>query len=453
MSHSFTYADPPVSATSSMLDLFGTSQVLVDFVRAYDEQIFPPTNSDGPVLEFEFQAPRTEICGTVADLNNILLKMELLLIKKSSGEAAVRKKKSDGTDGEPLPIFVNNIANNLWQNVEVFSNGTMVSSSSNLHPYKSILEADLSYDLTTKQSLMATQGYSFEPGLSDFNNLKNDAFSRRHEIVNSGRSFHTYSTISDNFLNGVDKYLIPGVEVRIRLTRSLDKFIMLQPGDCQDASSFTIKVLNASLFVHLLELRTETFISLERALKKKAAQQEWQESPNTSFLITTGTSVYYQDDLFNRAPACKCVVVLVPENSFTGTYKSNPFNFEDFDLSSVRVTREGSQVGGTPIDISKSLVRLYHTTMTALGHSVGGNGITLENFANHFALVFNLTADSNLRDSTIRPELTGARLGIEFKFKTPTKQPIRVILMAERRSVALVNCNREVIKNSAIYNG
>ena len=117
------------------------------------------------------------------------------------------------------------------------------------------------------------------------------------------------------------------------------------------------------------------------------------------------------------------------------------------------VTREGSQVGGTSIDISKSHVRLYHTTMRALGHSVGGNGITLKNFANHFALVFNHTADPNLRDSTIRPELTGARLGIELKFKTTTKQPIRVILMTERRSVALINCNREVIKNSAIYNG
>ena len=143
----------------------------------------------------------------------------------------------------------------------------MVSSSSNFHPYKSILEADLIYDLTTKQRLMATQGYSFEPDPSDFNNLKNDAFSRRHEIVNSGRSFHTYSAISDNFLNCVDKYLIAGVEVRIRLTHSLDKFIMLQPAGCQDASSFTIKVLNASLFVHLLELRTETFISLERTFQ------------------------------------------------------------------------------------------------------------------------------------------------------------------------------------------
>ena len=76
-----------------------------------------------------------------------------------------------------------------------------------------------------------------------------------------------------------------------------------------------------------------------------------------------------------------------------------------------KITLEGSQVGAAPIEISKSHVRLYRTTLTALGHSVGGNGITLENFANHSALVFNLTADSNLRNSTVHPELTGSRLG------------------------------------------
>ena len=142
----------------------------------------------------------------------------------------------------------------------------------------------------------------------------------------------------------------------------------------------------------------------------------------------TGMSVYYQDDWFNRAPAVNFVVVLVPKNSFNGTCKSNPFNFEDFVLSCVRVTRDGSQVGGTRIDISKNCVSLYYTTMKILGHSVGGNGITLENFANHFALVFNLTGDSNLRDNTIRPELTGASLVIEFQFITPKKQQIRLLV-------------------------
>ena len=137
-----------------MLDFFGTSQVLFDIVRAYDKQIFPPTNS---VLEFDFQAQYTEMSGTVAEPNNILLKMESMLIKKSPIAAAVQRKESDGLDGEPLSIFVHNIANSLRRNVDIFLNGTMVSSSSNLQVLAlgqnlSILEADLSYDMTTSSA-------------------------------------------------------------------------------------------------------------------------------------------------------------------------------------------------------------------------------------------------------------------------------------------------------------
>ena len=217
---------------------------------------------------------------------------------------------------------------------------------------------------------MATQGYSFEPSPSNFNNLKNDAFSKQHEIAISRISFHTYSTISDNFSNGVDKYLIPGKKIRIRLTRSSDKFILLQPVICLDSSSFTIWVLNATLFAHLLELGTENFISLERALKKKVAQYEWQESLMTFFLITSLCWRQWNDS-----------------RKFCQSFR-----------------------------------------------------------------VINFTGDSNLRDITNSPELSGARLVIEFRFNTSTKQQLRVIVIAERRSVVLINYNTEFIKNSAIYN-
>ena len=201
---------------------------------------------------------------------------------------------------------------------------------------------------------------------------------------------------------------------------------MLMPTGCLDPSSFTLKILSATLFVHMLELRSETHLSIERALTKKAATYDWQDSPITSFLITTGTIVYFQDDVFNRAPISKLVLVMVPEQKITGSYKANPFHFDDNDLSSVRVIREGASVGGAPIDNSKYHVKAYFSTMKALGMSMCGNGITLENFANHFAIIFALTADPNLRDSTIRPELTGARLGVELKFKNPTPSPIRL---------------------------
>ena len=53
-----------------------------------------------------------------------------------------------------------------------------------------------------------------------------------------------------------------------------------------------------------------------------------------------------------------------------------------------------------------------------------------------------------------QPEIYWRQLGINFKFKTTTtKQNNRVIHMPRRRSVDLINCKREVIKDSAIFKG
>ena len=91
--------------------------------------------------------------------------------------------------------------------------------------------------------------------------------------------------------------------------------------------------------------------------------------------------------------------------------------------------------------------------MRALGFDHGGNSITLDNFSHHFCPVFNLNADLHLDDGTIRPELTGARVGIELKFEKATSKPIRLLIAGERRSVVLIDHNGEVIKNSTVYNG
>ena len=91
--------------------------------------------------------------------------------------------------------------------------------------------------------------------------------------------------------------------------------------------------------------------------------------------------------------------------------------------------------------------------MKAFGFERSGNGIILEDFEHHFCLAFQLTADLLIDDGTIRPELTGAQLGLELRFTTVTGVPIRLIGPGERRSVVFIDRNREVLKNSTIYNG
>ena len=44
---------------------------------------YPHTNADAPVLEFQFRGPETEIGGTVVDLKNLPVKLELKVVNKN----------------------------------------------------------------------------------------------------------------------------------------------------------------------------------------------------------------------------------------------------------------------------------------------------------------------------------------------------------------------------------
>ena len=445
MPDTFIYSEPPVPGMHSGLSLFGTSEILVDFQRGYHEEIFTANSADGPVLEFDFQGAKTDIGGTVIDLVNLFLKLEVKMKFVGRGD------DDDVTDKKP--VFVNNLMHSLFQNVEVSLNGTPVSSANNLYPYKTLVEAELSHNASCKEGWLRCQGYSFETNPGDISGV--EAFSNRKKLgENLTSKWSLYGRIADNFLADNHKFLLPGVEVRIRLHRAPDQFVLVHEGGAKDsAGDFSLQIVSASLLVHKLELKIETFLTIERMLSKKAAHYDFREMVPKSFLISSGVTMYYRDDLFNRAPISRLVLFLVPETSFSGNFETNPFHFQQMDLETVRINREGALVGATPLHLNDNLVRSYYNTLKALGFEHGGNGITLDNFNNHFCLVFKLTADYHIEDNTIRPELTGARLGPELKFSKATTKPIRLILMGERRSIVLIDRNREVIKNSSIYNG
>ena len=75
---------------------------------------------------------------------------------------------------------------------------------------------------------------------------------------------------------------------------------------------------------------------------------------------------------------------MIPEENFTGTFNTNLFSFNEFDLATTRVICEVEAIGGTPITVGKSHVVIYSTTMRALGFEQSGHLVTLENFKNRF---------------------------------------------------------------------
>ena len=226
MPDSFVYSEPPVPGMHSRLSLFGASEILVEFQRGYHEEVFTPTSGEGPVLEFDFQGAKTDIGGTVIDLVDLFVKLDVK-------PKYVGKVKAENV-ADLKPTFVNNLMHSLFQNVEISLNGTPISSANNLYPFKALVQAELLHNASCKKGWLGCQRYEFETDPGDIADGK--AFTNRQKLgINLTTKFSYYSRLADSFLADNHNFLLPGVEVRVRLYRSPDQFVRIYPNSAKES--------------------------------------------------------------------------------------------------------------------------------------------------------------------------------------------------------------------------
>lgn len=433
----------PVEATHSCLNLFEPSQLLVNYARGYDAEIFTHTSPDEPAIEFEISGAKNQMNGSVIDPKSITLQLKVECKRR------VPPQPTDDASAKVTMCFVNNILHSLFSNVELFLQGVQVSSANNLYPHKAQIETETSHPPDCKNGILVIQGYEYEEDPADFG--EGIAFqNRRTLLANQKGVLHLLGSPAIDFL-GTDKFILPDVEMRIKFTRSSNAFVTLVVGDKDVA--FDFKIVQASLHVHKLELNTPTFLSLEKALLKKPAKYPYTEAIVKSFVVPTGYTQFRKEDIFQREPISRLLFGMNNEADFTGNEKTNPFHYQKFNLHKFTFEREGARVGGTPVTVSQTDNFSYRTTQFALGLEHCGNGIPPEEFKHHYINVIRLTADIRTNDDTLRPELTGGRLTAFLEFSKPLVAPIRVFFYGERKSSIFINSSREVLKNSKFYYG
>ena len=184
------------------------------------------------------------------------------MIKTKGGSNPEEKLEEDKS--KPIKtkraIFVNNLAESIWQSIEVSLIGTVVSSLNNLHPNKVLVEVDLASDAQFKQCNLDCHDYRSEDHPTAFQDSTEASFRRQFEKPQSGRNWHIHFCLNDNdaFLTGSDRYLLPGAQICLRLTQFLDNFVLMNSGATRVPADYSIKVTNATCIVHILELRHET---------------------------------------------------------------------------------------------------------------------------------------------------------------------------------------------------
>jgi hypothetical protein len=324
----------------------------------------------------------------------------------------------------------------LFSDITLTMNDTVVEGGHYLYPYKSMMSSLLQFDTGMKSTQLETSGF--------------------HETVATRKAWIAASA-SHEFMGPLhldmfaqSKYLLPGVNVRVKLTRSKGDFVIQNNSVKGDVKVVLEKVC---LYIRKVKVNPTVLKAHEDGLEKLSnAIYPLQQSDMMSYTIPIGSSYHMQDNLFRGQTPKMVVVGLLKNETFNGDAKDDPLYFNHFDINYLSLQRDGESVPFTqPLqpDFANRMVGQSYMAMIQnleMFNSNVNNGITMEKFINGSTLfVFNLTPDLNAGGSCGQPYQTG-NLRLELKFANALPAGINVIIMAIRDGRLEITKQRQVLK-------
>ena len=155
-----------------------------------------------------------------------------------------------------------------------------------------------------------------------------------------------------------------------------------------------------------------------------------------SLVIPARQNQFFQENVFNNAPVRLTAIAMKTNSAFTGFYTENPLWYNQLDLRQVRTLR-----GGEPIldfDAADNC-RLYVTTMKAMNFQDDIQSIPIDNFNDHYVLVFDLTSMQVATENCHYPKLVGELLRLELNFTFPLEHVTEPIVLQERKPLVAVD--------------
>ena len=173
-------------------------------------------------------------------------------------------------------------------------------------------------------------------------------------------------------------------------------------------------------------------------------EYNYMETLAKTYIIPAPQNQFIQENIFNNAPIRRIAIAMNSNSAFTGSFAQNPFWYQQFNLRDFIILRGPQRI----VDHDTTdICRLYVTTMKSMNFQVDIPSIPVDNFKDHYVLVFDLTSRQNVTEHCHYPELIGELLRLELCFSSPLESVTEVIVLGERMSCVAVDKFGVVGKN------
>lgn len=413
----------------SELDLFAlpSTQTSIESGQWIHYKPISSLSDDGPI---EFQVPGTG--DDYIDLSHTLIH--------------IKAKITQAEGGESIAVApVNNWLHSLFNQLDIYLNQKLISPPNNTYAYRAYIENLLNYGPAAKKShLTCGLWYEDTPGKMDVTDDSNEGFRIRKNIARSEIEMigHLHADIFNQ-----DKFLINGVSMGVKLVRSREVFNLMSPSA---ATKFKVTINDASLIIRRARINPSVLLAHEKVLASTTAKYPITRAEVKVLTIPSDIQGKTLDNIFLGQVPKRCIVGFVNNSAFNGNLASNPFNFDNFNISSFSLYVDGQQVPSKTLQPSfsnKIYTTAYHTLFSGTGiHFLNeGNDISIENYPlGNCLMAFDLTPDLSANSSAHWNLIRHGSVRLEVRFETPLTKTINCIVYAEFDNIIEINKNRDV---------
>ena len=232
-----------------------------------------------------------------------------------------------------------------------------------------------------------------------------------------------YGKLGIDFFS-TSELLYPNMKTRLRLNRTRPNFYMIS-----DNPKVSLWIADCSFYTQRFALKDDYHKKRMDMLSYAPVEYNYLETLAKTFVIPARQNQFSQENIFNNAPIRRVAVAMNTNSAFTGSFIENPFWYQQFDFIEIRILR-----GGQPtVDFDTAdNCRLYVTTMKAMNFRDDIHSIPLDDFKEHYVLVFELTSMQEATENCQYPVLVGGPLRLELNFTQALENVTELIVLGER---------------------
>ncbi|XP_031785920.1 uncharacterized protein F54H12.2-like [Nasonia vitripennis] len=362
------------------------------------------------------------------------------------------------TPSENLKVCpVNNFIHSMFDQIDIFFNQKLVSPPNNAYRYRAYIETLLNYAAPAMRSHLRSALWSIDTAdaMDAAPNLDRKADGANQGLINrlfftaGGKAVDMIGHLHCDVFNQ-PKFLINGVDVRVRLVRSKDAFCLM---DWSDNGKFSVHIKEATLIVRRAKISPGILLAHANALAKTTAKYPLTRTEVKSFTLHSGILGDTLDNVILGHLPKRIILGFVKSKAFNDNRKLNPFNFQHFNINFISLYVDSVQVPSRPLQPRftgdhKLYVDAYHTLFSGTGIHYLNECLDIDrlSYPNGFCLfAFDLTPDLSAHFTSHWNLVRSGSLRVEVRFAEALTETLNCIVYEEFDNVLEIGSNRQII--------